>query len=421
VSEAPSDIFMNHSSDLSRDTFSANSIRSSGPTVINASTGIPPSPRTRRRSTSFSSSSTSSIRYPSICRIALRLCRRPVGLGALVTMFKSAAENVKAFVATRPPLVLFLIFLTSCAATLLFMTVYLRNNQIRDPTEENDWNLFLENFAKIDFCVESRRNGTLFPSFNVSVDPNEEALQKAVANVKNHFAAGNKTFSINVLLVIHPTLEFLARSDNLTHLSGSVSGIHLGLTGDLAAQSVLDVSFELGRNRSLKESMCTKNNLFVGHRCPDVVMPTCAHVSGPASLFPVTALAPSKCVAASPSSTRGADGSPVETHARITAHHELASSGWGAAPYCPRGPIAHTKFKLDPALTVFLGVDDRSVINLHLLHTSFFLVVMVFSVLCVAACKNHSHANIRACTNLQASTSGTAVNADQRGKYALVA
>ena len=150
---------MNHSSDLSRDTLSANSIRSSGPTVINASTGIPPSPRTRRRSTSFSSSSSSSIRYPSICRIALRLCRRPVGLGALVTMFKSAAENVKAFVATRPPLVLFLIFLTSCAATLLFMTVYLRNNQIRDPTEENDWNLFLENFAKIDFCVESRRYG----------------------------------------------------------------------------------------------------------------------------------------------------------------------------------------------------------------------------------------------------------------------
>ena len=30
----------------------------------------------------------------------------------------------------------------------------------------------------------------------------------------------HRTFSINVLLVIHPTLEFLARSDNLTHLSG---------------------------------------------------------------------------------------------------------------------------------------------------------------------------------------------------------
>ena len=87
-------------------------------------------------------------------------------------------------------------------------------------------------------------------------------------------------------------------------------------------------------------------NTTVGHHCPDVIIPTCAHVSGSSLLFPPTPLAPSTCVASTPSSTPGLNGgNPIETHAKIHAHHEIASYGWGAAPYCPRGPIAHTVFK----------------------------------------------------------------------------
>ena len=69
----------------------------------------------------------------------------------------NSPDNLRAFVVARPPLVLFLIFLTSVAATLLCLTAYLANNDIRDPSVDYDWNLFLENFAKIDFCVESQR------------------------------------------------------------------------------------------------------------------------------------------------------------------------------------------------------------------------------------------------------------------------
>lgn len=338
-------------------------------------------------------------------------------------MFKSGLDNLKAFVSLRPPLVLFLIFLTSVAATLLCLTAFLANNDIRDPSVEYDWNLFLQNFAKVDFCVDSQRNGTVFPSFNVTVPPSSADNDAIGRNSSMISSPGLRNFSINVLLVIHPTLRFLARSNNLTHLSGSVSGIHLGLNSEKASQAVLEVSFELGRNRTLKESMCSKSR-FLGRSCPDVIVPTCAHVSGPSSLFPDTALAPSTCVASSPSFAPGVNGgNPVETHAKIHAHRELASSGWGAAPYCPRGPIAHTKFKLDPALTVFLGVDDRSVINLHLLHTSFFLVVMVFSVLCVAAFKSHSKLSNNNANNNRPSnnkSSGSSGNI-QRGNYSLVA
>jgi len=363
-----------------------------------------------------------------------RVCRRPLGILFAIfafyptVMFKSGLENVRTFVLTRPPLVLFLIFLTSVAATLLCLTAYLANNDIRDPSVEYDWNVFLQRFAKIDFCVESRRNGTVFPSYNVTVAPS--SVEDDAVGSGNLSSAGFRNFSVNVLLVIHPTLGFLARSNNLTHLSGSVSGLLLGLNEAEASQAFLEVSFELGRNRTLKETMCSKNRFLVGDSCPDVIVPTCAHVRGPASLFPKTSLSPSRCVASSPSSSPGVNGgNPIETHATIHGHREFASYGWGAKPYCPRGPIAHTKFSLDPALTVFLGVDDRSVINLHLLHTSFFLLIMVFSVFCVAAVKSHSkmssnnNSNNNNNNHVRPSNSKSSVLSgnDQRGEYSLVA
>jgi len=413
--------------------FLSSSISSTSADQTASEAPSPPVSR-RKRSVSFSSSSSSSSPSRCVIQAVCRRCRRLYGFGALNTfaMIKTILENVRAFAGSRPPIVLFLIFLSSLAATLFFITYYLRDNEIRDPSVENDWNLFLKNLANVDFCVLSRSNGSVFPSYNVSLAGNNDHEAAGSRLLSNASTAGIKSFSINVLLVIHPTSKFLAKSDNLTHLSGSVSGIHLGLTGNKASQAVLDISFELGRNRSLreKEASCTKKNFMHigGRRCPDVVMPTCAHVSGPASLFPDTVHAPSQCVAESPSSTQGVDGNPVQTHARIAAHREIASSGWGAAPYCPRGPIAHTKFQLDPALTVFLGVEDRSVINLHLLHTSFFLVIMVFTVVCVAACKSHSHHNksgssntFRPGNNIKVTSSSTNLGADQRGSYSLVA
>ena len=87
--------------------------------------------------------------------------------------------------------------------------------------------------------------------------------------------------------------------------------------------------------------------------------------------------------------------------------------------FCPTSSLPLQIFKLDPALTVFLGVGDRSVINLHLLHTSFFLFLMVVMVLCVTACRANSHHNaVRNCSGVVVSHSAS--EADQKGKYALV-
>ena len=87
--------------------------------------------------------------------------------------------------------------------------------------------------------------------------------------------------------------------------------------------------------------------------------------------------------------------------------------------FCPTSSLPLQIFKLDPALTVFLGVGDRSVINLHLLHTSFFLFLMVVMVLCVTACRANSHHNaVRNCSAVVVSHSAS--EADQKGKYALV-
>ncbi|KAK2161892.1 hypothetical protein LSH36_108g06046 [Paralvinella palmiformis] len=54
------------------------------------------------------------------------------------------------------------------------------------------------------------------------------------------------------------------------------------------------------------------------------------------------------------------------------------------ATFCRQRPVIHIQPTIDPALTVYLSLMDRSVINLHLMHTSYFLFVMVVTILCYA-------------------------------------
>lgn len=327
---------------------------------------------------------------------------------------KRAVDNLKGFVSSRPPIVVFIVFLTSLAVTLISLAFYIReSDHVRDPNIELDWNVFLENFARIDFCVSSNRNGTAFPSYNVSVaqNPEKRREEKATPRLLGE-RVGFRNFSLSVILTLHPTPEFLDQAQNLTHLSGSIYGFQLGFQGD-AAQEELNVTFDLGSGGFLNMSLC-KQQGFLGRRCPSIRLNTCVQLSGASPAFPATPLQPDVCVSDSSHAGSAASGA-VETHGTITGHREIASKGWGAIPFCPRGPVAHTEFHFDPILTVFLSVSDRSVINLHLLHTSYFLIVMVCTILCYALLKGRNHGERSSERSSSPSLNG------RRGNYSLVA
>ncbi|PIO22482.1 hypothetical protein AB205_0204300, partial [Aquarana catesbeiana] len=52
--------------------------------------------------------------------------------------------------------------------------------------------------------------------------------------------------------------------------------------------------------------------------------------------------------------------------------------------WCYKGAIGKVYHALNPKLTVIVPEDDRSLINLHLMDTSYFLFVMVITMFCYA-------------------------------------
>ena len=56
---------------------------------------------------------------------------------------------------------------------------------------------------------------------------------------------------------------------------------------------------------------------------------------------------------------------------------------------CRSQPRVHAHYKFNPTLSVWLTLHDRSIINLHLMHTSYFLFVMVIMLFAYTLIQTH--------------------------------
>uniref|UniRef100_A0A0B6ZS98 Uncharacterized protein n=1 Tax=Arion vulgaris TaxID=1028688 RepID=A0A0B6ZS98_9EUPU len=93
---------------------------------------------------------------------------------------------------------------------------------------------------------------------------------------------------------------------------------------------------------------------------------------------------------------------------KSSCHRETSSSSWTSSNHirpmsasvstvsnnennwCLPGSTLAVQYSFDDSLTVLLSPEDRSVINLHLMRTSYFLFVMVVTLFCYAAVKGRS-------------------------------
>jgi len=321
----------------------------------------------------------------------------PFYLRSLSIMFKKCLENFKGFLISQPPLVIFLMFLMSVTITLLYMALSIFLKDIRDPEVEVDWNVFLENFSKVVFCISSSgsSNSTFFQSLNISVDPkkSEVDVEKALETIRPsidpnvpYFLTNppNQTFYVPVEVTLHPTHQFLLNSKNITHFSGSVLGFQMGMQVGLE-QARLDISFELKKERNWNTSICKPSKgFFKGKKCDDISFSSCVRLSGPSPLFPSVSTAPKSCKTPK-------NGPYVETHVVLKGHKELASAGLGAIAHCPTSSIMHTEFHLDPSLTVFLDSAAKVGIRRHLLQSAYFLLFVIASILIYAMAASHHH------------------------------
>ncbi|XP_074642214.1 transmembrane protein 248-like [Tubulanus polymorphus] len=280
-------------------------------------------------------------------------------------MALTPVENVKGFVTSRPPLVLFMISISLFAIVLLTLSYIIKVNEIKDPNFAEDWNVFLESFSRLEFCVtgkDSEHNAPVVNSppqvkENSAPDENDDGILTYETS---------RNYSVSLLLTVHPKTDFLRIRNNVTHLHGVVKGQQLGLKG-AAAQEDVNITFSLPYNWNLTQ--CNEEGT-----CEPVKIYTCVHFQASPAVFPVSKYGrPQMC--------RGMNETGEYYHAHVEAHKDYSFFKYYR---CRKQTKISVHYNINPALTVMLSLHDRSVINLHLMHTSYFLFVMVVTIFCYA-------------------------------------
>ncbi|KAJ3589246.1 hypothetical protein NHX12_010092 [Muraenolepis orangiensis] len=287
-------------------------------------------------------------------------------------------ENLRSYINNRPPLVIFMVSVSAVAIAFLTIGYFFKIKEIKSPEFSEDWNTFLLRFNELDLCVSE--NETLKHGLNESTTPESTVVitsgQARGGGTQTPLLLEDSGFvniSVPITITLEPQRPFGGYSRNITHLYATVLGQQVGLTGRDAHEE-MNITFTLPVPWSSDECV------LHGH-CEQVVYSTCMTVTAASNVFPVT-VQPPHCV--------------PETFTNATSWYKLFTTARDSDTkysqdfnpfWCYKGAVGKLYHALNPKLTVIVPNDDRSLINLHLMHTSYFLFVMVITMFCYAVIK----------------------------------
>ncbi|KAM4044078.1 transmembrane protein 248 [Anomaloglossus baeobatrachus] len=281
-------------------------------------------------------------------------------------------ENLKSYISSRPPLVVFMVSVSGMAIAFLTLGYFFKMKEIKSPEMTEDWNTFLLRFNNLDFCISE--NETLKHLLNDTTPPESTVTTGQARSSTQTPQALEDTGPINISVAITLTLDplkpFGGYSRNITHLCSTIFGHQIGLTGRESHEE-MNITF------TLPAAWNSDDCILHGH-CEQVVFTTCMTVTAVSNVFPVT-VQPPHCI--------------PETYSNATQWYKIFTTARDSGTkyaqdynpfWCYKGAIGKVYHALNPKLTVIVPEDDRSLINLHLMDTSYFLFVMVITMFCYA-------------------------------------
>ncbi|XP_072099190.1 transmembrane protein 248 isoform X1 [Mobula birostris] len=284
-------------------------------------------------------------------------------------------ENLKVYISNRPPLVVFMISVSAMAIAFLTLGYFFKIKEIKSPEMTEDWNTFLLKFNDLDLCISE--NETLKHLINETTTPESTVtsgqMRSSTQSPQLLDDPGPINISVAITLTLDPLKPFGGYSRNITHLSATIFGHQIGLTGREAHEE-MNITFTLPTSWNLDE--CVLHN-----HCEQMVYTTCMTITAATNVFPVT-VQPPHCI--------------PETYSNATIWYKIFTTARDANSkysqeynpfWCYKGAVGKVYHALNPKLTVIVPDDDRSLINLHLMHTSYFLFVMVITIFCYAVIK----------------------------------
>ncbi|CAH2219758.1 transmembrane 248 [Pelobates cultripes] len=281
-------------------------------------------------------------------------------------------ENLKAYISSRPPLVVFMVSVSGMAIAFLTLGYFFKMKEIKSPEMTEDWNTFLLRFNNLDLCISENEtlkhllNDTTPPESTVTTGQARSSTQTPQALEDS----GPINISVAVTLTLDPLKPFGGLSRNVTHLSSTIFGHQIGLSGRDSHEE-MNITFTL-------PAAWNSDDCILHGRCEQVGFTTCMTVTAASSVFPVT-LQPPHCI--------------PETYSNATLWYKIFTTARDSRTkyaqdynpfWCYKGAIGKVYHTLNPKLTVIVPEDDRSLINLHLMDTSYFLFVMVITMFCYA-------------------------------------
>ncbi|KAK3084470.1 hypothetical protein FSP39_014038 [Pinctada imbricata] len=291
-------------------------------------------------------------------------------------MLNTICENLQGFAKSRPPLVIFMVCLGGFAVVLLTLAyvIKLREN-LPNPDLTQDWNTFLDDFDDLNFCILGNSSES-----DLLLQKTAPRLKHVISDLPDKLTGESKSTtqkpatdntgeeymntSVSMLVHITPTPQFLSMSHNTTYLYATVNGSQMGLSDPAAG---LEMNISMVIPFEWNTTQCPSG------QCRTVQIYTCITFSAPYAFFPGTRQ-PGTCRSIK-------DSDVVEYRSRMIAH---PAEGLPSCGYKAKLQLQH---HLDPQLTMLLSIEDRSLINLHLMHTSYFLFVMFVTVFCYALIK----------------------------------
>nr|CAB3267083.1 transmembrane protein 248-like [Phallusia mammillata] len=270
-------------------------------------------------------------------------------------MAVSVLYNVRSFLSSRPPLVVFIFCLGMMAIAFVSFAYYIKLNNIRNPDIQKDWNTFMENITKIDFCLSN--------------DTISDADLNRTIDVMQGIHVKNVSLHLSISVLLHVPMNGNVTFSSFTTI---VNGSQLGLSGPLKNQSIQISAMPI----QPYSPYCDEEQGCLW------TMPACLTITGPQEIFPFTPR-PVSCKFKSNTTDKAyKDG-------------RLVSSvpGKATTSQCPSllMKIIHEE---DEQLFVVLTVETRSRVQVRLLHSSYFLFVVIITVILFGIIRGGRHHHI---------------------------
>ncbi|KAG1667502.1 Transmembrane protein 248 [Nymphon striatum] len=268
-------------------------------------------------------------------------------------------QNLKSFLINGPPSVIFTLCLSLFAVAAFTFACYVGGNVfITDPMTITDWNMFFDNLADNEFCVLNNNESKNHVAPILSQLQNQSSHQDVLVSVSAVFSlywSPTQTFNVSTIL------------GQMMHLNKQIIGNNSITVG---IHFIGEKNFS---SCSAESNICHTNQ------------GACVTFYGPKNFFPQTRMPPS-CTATYNSLNISSE--VFTSRPLVSFSSEVKNStSFPISSWCSHGTSLRMKYQSNSDISVMLSMHERSIINLHLMYTFYFFIVMVITIFCCASCR----------------------------------